>query len=66
MPPLGQRVAAEIADDVIMEGCASTTEVRAFRAAVEDAARKADGDPRGIRIIAKAQHLQRGRRPSRA
>jgi 5,10-methylenetetrahydromethanopterin reductase len=51
--PLGQRVAAEIADGVIMEGCASATEVHAFRAAVEGAARKARRDPRAIRIITR-------------
>jgi len=51
--PLGQRVAAEIADGVIMEACASAGEVRTFRAAVEDAARKAGRDPQAIRIIAR-------------
>ena len=51
--PLGQRVAAEIADGVIMEACASAAEVRAFRAAVEGAARKAGRDPQAIRIIAR-------------
>jgi 5,10-methylenetetrahydromethanopterin reductase len=51
--PLGQRVAAELADGVIMEACASAAEVRAFRAAVEGAARKAGRDPQAIRIIAR-------------
>ena len=51
--PLGQRVAAEIADGVIMEACASAAEVRAFRAAVEGAARNAGRDPQAIRIIAR-------------
>ena len=51
--PLGQRVAAEIADGVIMEACASAAEVGAFRAAVEGAARKAGRDPQAIRIIAR-------------
>jgi 5,10-methylenetetrahydromethanopterin reductase len=51
--PLGQRVAAEIADGVIMEACASAAEVRAFRAAVEGAARKAGRDPQAIRIITR-------------
>ena len=51
--PLGQRVAAEIADGVIMEACASAAEVRAFRAAVEGAARKAGRDPQAIQIIAR-------------
>jgi 5,10-methylenetetrahydromethanopterin reductase len=51
--PLGQRVAAEIADGVIMEACASAAEVRAFRDAVDNAARKAGRDPQAIRIIAR-------------
>jgi 5,10-methylenetetrahydromethanopterin reductase len=51
--PLGQRVAAEIADGVIMEACASATEVHAFRAAVGGAARKAGRDPQAIRIITR-------------
>ena len=51
--PLGQRVAAELADGVIMEACASAAEVRAFRAAVEGATRKAGRDPQAIRIIAR-------------
>ena len=50
--PLGQRVAVELADGVIMEACASAAEVRAFRAAVEGAARNA-GNPQAIRIIAR-------------
>jgi 5,10-methylenetetrahydromethanopterin reductase len=49
--PLGQRVAAELADGVIMEACASVAEVRALRAAVDSAARSAGRDPRAIRII---------------
>ena len=49
--PLGQRMAAELADGVIMEACASAAEIRAFRAAVESAARKAGRDPQAIRII---------------
>jgi 5,10-methylenetetrahydromethanopterin reductase len=51
--PLGQRMAAEIADGVIMEACASVAEIRAFRAAVDSAARNAGRDPRTIRIIAR-------------
>jgi 5,10-methylenetetrahydromethanopterin reductase len=51
--PLGQRLAAEIADGVIMEACASAAEVRALRTAVESAAREAGRDPRAIRIIAR-------------
>ena len=51
--PLGQRVAAEMADGVIMEACASTAEVRARRSAVEGAAWQAGRDPHAIRIIAR-------------
>jgi len=51
--PLGQRMAAEIANGVIMEACASAAEVRAFRAAVEGAARKVGRDPQAIRIITR-------------
>jgi 5,10-methylenetetrahydromethanopterin reductase len=51
--PLGQRVAAELADGVIMEACASAAEVRAFRAVVDGAARKGGRDPQAIRIIAR-------------
>ena len=51
--PLGQRVAAEIADGAIMEACASAAEVRAFRAAVEGAARKTGRDPQAIPIITR-------------
>jgi len=51
--PLGQRVAAEIADGIIMEACASAAEVRAFRTAVENSARHAGRDPQAIQIIAR-------------
>src|SRR5262249_17704320 len=46
--PLGQSVAAALADGVIMEACASVAEVRAFRAAV-----KAGREPQTIRVIAR-------------
>jgi len=51
--PLGQRVAAGLADGVIMEACASAMEVRAFRTAVKSAARNAGRDPRAVQIIAR-------------
>ena len=51
--PLGQRVAAELADGVIMEACASPAEIRAFRSAVEGWARQAGRDPRSIRVVAR-------------
>jgi 5,10-methylenetetrahydromethanopterin reductase len=51
--PLGQRVAAEAADGVIVEACASVEEVRALRAVIEDAARQVGRDPRVVRIVAR-------------
>jgi 5,10-methylenetetrahydromethanopterin reductase len=51
--PLGQRIAAELADGVIMEACASAAEIRAFRAAVERSARRAGRDPQAVRVIAR-------------
>ena len=51
--PLGQRMAAELADGVIMEGCASVAEVRAFRTAIDRAASNAGRDPQEIRVIAR-------------
>jgi 5,10-methylenetetrahydromethanopterin reductase len=50
---LGQRVAAGLADAVIMEACASTAEVRAFRDAVAVSVRKAGRDPQSLRIAAR-------------
>ena len=46
-------MAAETADGIIMQACASVEEVRAFRAAVEDSAHRAGRDPQAIRIIAR-------------
>ena len=51
--PLGQRVGAELADGIIMEACASTAEIRAFRDAVAGSAQQAGRDPHSIRIIAR-------------
>lgn len=51
--PLGQRLAAEIADGIIMQACASVAEVRAFRTAIEDASRRVGRDPQAVRIIAR-------------
>src|SRR6516162_1741739 len=50
--PLGQRAAAELADGVIMEACASAAEVRAFRAAVVGAARN-PSNPQAVRFIVR-------------
>jgi 5,10-methylenetetrahydromethanopterin reductase len=51
--PLGQRVAAELADGAIMEACASVPEVSAFRAAISAGALKAGRDPQAVRVIAR-------------
>jgi 5,10-methylenetetrahydromethanopterin reductase len=51
--PLGQRVAAELAEGVIMEACASAPEVAAYRAAIAAAATKAGRDPREIRVVVR-------------
>jgi 5,10-methylenetetrahydromethanopterin reductase len=51
--PLGQRVAAELADGVIIEACASVEEVCALRAAITADAGKAGRDPRAVRVIAR-------------
>jgi 5,10-methylenetetrahydromethanopterin reductase len=50
---VGQRMAAETADGIIMHACASVTEVRALRAALNAAANQAGRDPRAIKIIAR-------------
>jgi 5,10-methylenetetrahydromethanopterin reductase len=51
--PLGQRVAAELADGAIMEACASVPEVRALCAAITVGATKAGRNPQAIRVIAR-------------
>lgn len=51
--PLGQLVAAEIADGAIMEACGSVPEIGAFRAAITAGAVKAGRDPQAIRVIAR-------------
>jgi 5,10-methylenetetrahydromethanopterin reductase len=51
--PLGQRVAAELADGVIMEACASVREVAAYRAAIAAAAARAGRNPQKIRVVVR-------------
>jgi 5,10-methylenetetrahydromethanopterin reductase len=51
--PVGQQMAAETAEGIIMQACASVEEVHAFRAAVEDSAYRAGRDPQDIRVIAR-------------
>lgn len=51
--PLGQRTAGALADIAIMEACASTAEVRAFRDEVKRGAEKARRDPSHIKLTAR-------------
>jgi 5,10-methylenetetrahydromethanopterin reductase len=51
--PLGQRVAAELADGAIMEACGSVQEVEAFRAAITAGAIRAGRDLQAIRVVAR-------------
>jgi 5,10-methylenetetrahydromethanopterin reductase len=50
---LGQRMAAEVADGIIVNACASIAEVRALRAAVDEAARRVGRDPRAVKIATR-------------
>jgi 5,10-methylenetetrahydromethanopterin reductase len=50
---MGQRMAAEVADGIIVNACASVAEVRALRAAVEETARRIGRDPRTVKIAAR-------------
>jgi len=50
---MGQRMAAEVADGIIVNACASVEEVRALRDAVDEAARRVGRDPQGIKIAAR-------------
>jgi 5,10-methylenetetrahydromethanopterin reductase len=50
---MGQRMAAEVADGIIVNACASVAEVRALRAAVDETARRIGRDPRSVKIAAR-------------
>ena len=50
---MGQRMAAEVADGIIVNACASIAEVHALRAAVDEAARRVGRDPREVKIVAR-------------
>jgi 5,10-methylenetetrahydromethanopterin reductase len=50
---MGQRMAAEVADGIIVNACASVAEVRALRAAVDGTARRIGRDPRRVKIAAR-------------
>jgi len=51
--PQGQRMAARIADGVIMEACSQPEEAEAFVKGVRDAAKEAGRDPASVRCIAR-------------
>jgi 5,10-methylenetetrahydromethanopterin reductase len=50
---MGQRMAAEVADGIIVNACASVAEVRALRAAVDETARRVGRDPKEVKIAAR-------------
>jgi 5,10-methylenetetrahydromethanopterin reductase len=50
---MGQRMAAEVADGLIVNACASIAEVHALHAAVNEAAGRAGRDPRAVKIVAR-------------
>jgi 5,10-methylenetetrahydromethanopterin reductase len=51
--PVGQRVAGAVADDAIMEACASVQEAEAFVAEITTGASRAGRDPKGIKRLAR-------------
>jgi 5,10-methylenetetrahydromethanopterin reductase len=51
--PLGQRVAAAVADGAIMEACASVEEAQTFCDAITAGAARAGRDPKSVRRIAR-------------
>jgi 5,10-methylenetetrahydromethanopterin reductase len=51
--PLGQRMAGAVADGAIMEGCGSVEEVAAFRAVLDEGAKKKGRDPGQVKIVAR-------------
>jgi 5,10-methylenetetrahydromethanopterin reductase len=48
--PLGQRVTGGIADGAIMEGCGNVEEVKAFRAALAEGAKRKGRDPSAVKV----------------
>jgi 5,10-methylenetetrahydromethanopterin reductase len=50
--PLGQRMAAGIADGLIVQACASVEEVQALRVVIAGGARRAGRDPEEVKLIA--------------
>jgi 5,10-methylenetetrahydromethanopterin reductase len=50
---MGQKMAAEVADGIIVNACASVAEVRALRAAVDETARRVGRDPKEVKIAAR-------------
>ena len=50
---MGQRMAAEVANGIIVNACASVAEVRALRTAVDEAARRVGRDRQAVKIAAR-------------
>jgi 5,10-methylenetetrahydromethanopterin reductase len=50
--PLGQRMAAGIADGLIVQACASVEEVQALRVVIAEGARRVGRDPEEVKLIA--------------
>ena len=54
--PLGQRMAARIADGLIVQACASVEEVQALRIAIEEGERRAGRDTDKVKLITARLH----------
>jgi 5,10-methylenetetrahydromethanopterin reductase len=51
--PLGQKVSGAVADGAIMEACGNVEEVKAFRAVLDEGARKAGREPGAVQLVAR-------------
>ncbi|WP_082637679.1 LLM class flavin-dependent oxidoreductase [Bradyrhizobium retamae] len=51
--PLGQKMGGAIADGVMMEGCGSVEEAKAFASTVAEGARKAGRSPNEVKLVAR-------------
>ena len=51
--PLGQRVAGAVADAALMEACGNPDEVKAFRAILDEGARREGRDPKAVKLVAR-------------
>jgi 5,10-methylenetetrahydromethanopterin reductase len=62
---MGQRMAAEIADGIIVNACASVAEVHAVRDAIDEAARRVGRDRRAVKIVARLNTCVAGAQTAR-